>query len=269
MELKFDNNRKRVSICPCGKSNKDGKFTPFKDYDDKGYCHSCAESFFPNEGTISDPVYTPKQTKFKLIETSMFEDSLGDYNTNHFALFLASRFNKRKAKSMIDKYYIGTYESKVIFWQIDQDYNIRTGKIIEYNKETGKRQGLPSWVHNYLNQTYKQCLFGLHLIGQNNKPISLVESEKTAVIMSWINPHFNWIATGGISNLSNSRLEVIKGRELTLFPDQGAYELWDNKAKEIGLNYKISKECEYWYDDNLIDAKDDIADYYLKNYKSL
>ena len=149
MELKFDNNRKRVSICPCGKSNKDGKFTPFKDYDDKGYCHSCAESFFPNEGTISDPVYTPKQTKFKLIETSMFEDSLGDYNTNHFALFLASRFNKRKAKSMIDKYYIGTYESKVIFWQIKSD-DIKMKNYVKFQANKISDLPLSKLIDNYL-----------------------------------------------------------------------------------------------------------------------
>ena len=33
-------------------------------------------------------------------------------------------------------------------------------------------------------------------------------------------------------------------REITLFPDQGAYDIWDEKASRIGLNYKISNECE-------------------------
>ena len=35
----------------------------------------------------------------------------------------------------------------VVFWQIDRDNNIRTGKIMEYNPETGKRSGLINWVH--------------------------------------------------------------------------------------------------------------------------
>ena len=270
MNLKFDNNRRKASICPCGKSNKDGKFAPFKGFQNKGYCHACAETFYPEDDAVNFITFEPQpKQEIRLIDKEIFSQSLDDYDKNSFTAFLIKRFNIRKAEKMINTYHLGTSGEDVIFWQLDQDYNIRTGKVINYDRETGKRRGLPSWVHNYLNQTYKQCLFGLHLIGQNNKPIAIVESEKSSVIMSWINPHFNWIATGGISNLSNSRLEVIKGRELTLFPDQGAYELWDNKAKEIGLNYKISKECEYWYNDNLIDAKDDIADYYLKNYISL
>lgn len=267
MELKLDKNRRRVSVCPCGKSNKDGKFAPFKNYDNKGYCHACAESFFPDDGTISAAPYKPKDTKFKLVKATKFQDSLDSYDTNNFTSFLTKRFNTNIAKSMIEKYYLGTYGSKIIFWQIDQNFNIRTGKMVDYNRETGKRQGIPSWVHKYLNQSYKACLFGLHLIEDNDKPIALVESEKTADIMGFINPYFNWLATGGISNLNKTLLEPIIDREITLFPDQGAYDIWDKKASEIGLNYKISKECEHWHEDGLIEAKDDIADYYLNNFK--
>ena len=39
------------------------------------------------------------------------------------------------------------------------------------------------------------------------------------------------------------------------------------KADKTGLEYKISKDCELWYNDNKIGYKDDIADYYLKNHK--
>ena len=140
--------------------------------------------------------------------------------------------------------------------------------MIDYNRQTGKRQGTPSWVHKLLSQSYKSCLFGLHLIEDNDKPIAIVESEKTAIIMGFINSYYNWLATGGISNLSKAKLEPVIDRELTLFPDQGTYDVWDKKASKIGLNYKISKECEYWHEDGLIEAKDDIADYYLKTYKS-
>ena len=267
MELKLDKNRRRVSVCPCGKSNKDGKFAPFKNYDNKGYCHACSESFFPDDGTVSVVPCKPKETKFKLVEATKFQDSLDSYDTNDFTSFLTKRFNTNIAKSMIEKYYLGTYGSKVIFWQIDQNFNIRTGKMIDYNRETGKRQGIPSWVHKYLNQSYKGCLFGLHLIEDNDKPIALVESEKTAIVMSQDHSYFNWLATGGISNLKKTLLEPIMDREIILFPDQGAYDIWDEKASRIGLNYKISNECESYYEDGLIGAKDDIADYYLNNFK--
>ena len=41
----MDKNRSRVRECPCSKSNKDGKFIPYKEYDNRGYCHSCGVWF--------------------------------------------------------------------------------------------------------------------------------------------------------------------------------------------------------------------------------
>lgn len=40
----------------------------------------------------------------------------------------------------VQKYLIGTIDSKTVFWQIDRGGNIRTGKIIKYHPETGKRR---------------------------------------------------------------------------------------------------------------------------------
>ena len=62
---------------------------------------------------------------------------------------------------MIEKYYLcGSIKNPgaVIYWQIDRDKKIRTGKIMEYNPETGKRSGLIDWVHSF-NEDYvlKQC----------------------------------------------------------------------------------------------------------------
>ncbi|MBT4969895.1 MAG: hypothetical protein HOM80_12890, partial [Bacteroidetes bacterium] len=47
-KLELDKKRFRVKNCPCGKSNKDGKFVPYIGYEDKGYCHSCGETFLPD-----------------------------------------------------------------------------------------------------------------------------------------------------------------------------------------------------------------------------
>ena len=46
-ELIFDKNRKRIKYCPCGKKNINGKFVPYVDYDNKGYCFSCDKTFLP------------------------------------------------------------------------------------------------------------------------------------------------------------------------------------------------------------------------------
>jgi len=44
-KISFDKNRKKAKTCPCGRNNRDGKFSPFKGYEDKGYCHSLVKVY--------------------------------------------------------------------------------------------------------------------------------------------------------------------------------------------------------------------------------
>ena len=64
-----------------------------------------------------------------------------------------------------------------------------------YNAETGHRvkgpQAFVSWAHSELKLhdfRLKQCLFGEHLLKNSSSPVMLVESEKTAVVMSHFSP---------------------------------------------------------------------------------
>ena len=47
----------------------------------------------------------------------------------------------------------------------------------------------------------------------------VVESEKTAVIMSEVMPEYVWLATGGKTELSVAKLKPLAGRKVILFPD--------------------------------------------------
>lgn len=77
-----------------------------------------------------------------------------------------------------------------------------------------------------------QCLFGEHLLVKYpDKPVALVESEKTAIICSIINPECIWLATGGKGQL-NDRVEALAGRKIIAFPDVDGYEVWKTKAEE-------------------------------------
>ncbi len=103
----------------------------------------------------------------------MFNQSLKAYDRNNFVFFLSRLFDTEIVNELISKYYIGTskqWNGATIFWQIGDQLKIRTGKIMLYKSETGKRVKEPysyfSWVHKEINKpdfTLLQCLFGLHL----------------------------------------------------------------------------------------------------------
>ena len=79
--------------------------------------------------------------------------------------------------------------------------------------------------------------------------------------MSYFNPSYTWLASGGKGLLNNSKCHPIAKYDVTLFPDHEAYNEWKVIADEWG--FKISKDCEIWYDKELIGKGEDIADYYI------
>jgi hypothetical protein len=185
---------------------------------------------------------------------------------NQFVSFLTKHFSFSEVAQIIDKYRIGdTKDARVIFWQIDDQDRVRTGKIMRYDPNTGHRikneRGSFDWAHRYMKQPFQleQCLFGLHLI-KEGKPIAIAESEKSAVIASLTIPNFTWMATGGKGNFR--LMEAVRGRDVTLFPDLGAYDQWSEHAARYG--FKISRLLEDMATDEERKNGLDIADYILK-----
>ena len=56
--------------------------------------------------------------------------------------------------------------------------------------------------------------------------VAIVESEKSAIIASFIMPELIWLATGGIQSLTIEKCRVLRGRNVILYPDLGAYDKW-------------------------------------------
>jgi hypothetical protein len=289
-KLPFEKKRTRVKYCPCGKSNKDGKFAPFEGFEDKGFCHSCLE-LFPheeneNEGKEKDSQKSfspppPKPVSF--IDPQFMEASLKGYDQNNFVLFLEKTFGKSKAMKAVEAYKIGTskrWPGSNIFWQIDHNNKIRSGKIMLYDASTGKRQNKNSWVHSVLKLddfNLDQCLFGSHLINSDPvKNVAIVESEKTAIISSILIHDFIWLASGGKGGLRPEKFQSLKNRNVFLFPDltkpgdkQNCFELWNEKTKELsnelpGTLFYVSDYLETKATEEEKIQGLDIADYFLK-----
>jgi hypothetical protein len=77
------------------------------------------------------------------------------------------------------------------------------------------------------------------LLQNSNKPIAIVESEKTAIIASVYMPDYIWLATGSLNNLSAEKCAVLNGRRVILFPDLNAFDKWTTKSKEFSKHNSL------------------------------
>ena len=252
-----------------------------------GY-HFTPKSYFKNEHKFYNPyinnIQSKKNNSTNYHSVEELNNSLNNYDSNNFVQFLYSKFNSDKVTYLLEEYKIGTSESwynGTIFWQIDVEHKIRGGKIIMYNKN-GKRTKYINWMHslnikrNLIDSfNLSQCLFGEHLISKYNKPIAIVESEKTACIMSMLFDKYLWLATGSLQGLNINKIEILKNRTIILYPDLGLedkngspYTIWKSKCEEFksnGHDIKISDLLEKKGTKNEREKGFDIADYFLKN----
>ena len=207
------------------------------------------------------------------------EKSFSRNKENNFIEFLKTLFTEDTVKGVRSKYLIGTskhYKGATIFWQIDNLERIHAGKILQYIPETGKRakttdgKGLINWVHS-LNKmkdfNLDQCLFGLHLIDETSqKTVALVESEKTAIIMSVFKPEHIWLATGSKQGFKQSMLSPIKKFKIVAFPDKSEYEDWKQRAIELNAKgFKI--HVSDWIEKTDLDSGSDLADVFINESK--
>ena len=234
----------------------------------------------PKANPNPKPMANPNNVSY--INIANFKATLKSYEVNHFVSFLVSVFGYKTTNELISKYFIGSskhWQGATIFWQIDSQGNIRTGKIMLYSAETGKRIKEPfphiTWVHKTIQQPkfeLRQCLFGEHLLIDKTKPVAIVESEKTAIIASAYLPSFIWLASGSLNNLNINTCKDLAGRRVSLFPDLKCFEKWSAKAKELAnyAHFNVSDLLERRATEDERAKGLDLADYLLKfNYRDL
>ena len=280
---------------------------------------------------------------------------------HHLATWLRTKFPREQVDAALKRYHVGgTPDGATLWWQIDEQGRVHTGKAMQYNPLTGhrvKEQGFPvNWAHRmrlYGEPTdliVPQCLFGLHLIdtrsvydnendNENRYPlrsvsqsstslvplkegqcsldssiakgvtertvplrqgdadakgasvatkealasprspqrgseaeqterrgydkstsslalqaatpplVSLVESEKTALILSLLCPDKVWLATGGKQNFKEQMLMPLLGYEVEVYPDADALTDWYARAAEMNRTHGTRLHIPTWYYD--------------------
>lgn len=183
---------------------------------------------------------------------------------------LAPYISEQILAETFKEYHVGTsYKAGMrgapIFYQMDEMGGIRTGKMMSYD-DTAHRNGKLKWIHRLLPEadTYhlQQCFFGTHLYPDilskmthhdEDVVILLVESEKTALILRALYrengfERFVPMATGGSEgfnpkeeHLANPHhaLQALRNRKVTLYPDNGKFEIWDTRSTHLQSTCQI------------------------------
>lgn len=175
------------------------------------------------------------------------------------------RLDPAAVEQIYEDYCVGaTKRGNIIFWQIDQQQRIRTGHVMQYQRDGKRHDGYQNWVHRekeFQESIPKgfclyQCLFGEHLLPQRPEAnVCIVESEKTALVMAAIQPQHLWLASSSCNGLNAEKLECLRGRRIVLFPDSGSYLKWQKIMESTqGLSYTITDQLEQY------PANTDLAD---------
>ena len=171
---------------------------------------------------------------------------------NQLTDLLLRLYPQSHVMAAVERYHIGfssfntgAMGDALIYWQIDENSHIVNAKKIHYCFDGHRDKKIPPLV---MYPDNPQCLFGLHLLrdADPDQPVAVVESEKSAIIMSMAVPEYLWMACGSLNNFNENFLKPLRGRNIIGFPDVDinrdkltgtsvSCALWQETARQLGL----------------------------------
>lgn len=162
---------------------------------------------------------------------------------------VAEQYVKKLTKAL-RRFLVGTMPGGyTVWWIMDERGEIRSGKAMKYKSDGHRdKQAQHSflWVHTMPEvravqpegAEYVGCLFGLHQLKDKPEEVHIVESEKTAVLMSVFKPEITWMATMGLGNLNEYRLLPLieRGVRIVCHPDYDGYDKWTAQVAKLRKN---------------------------------
>ena len=200
--------------------------------------------FASNNGFV---LIEPKKKHLDVVvPKSILTTTLNGYGENTFILELSKIYGVAKVNDVISKYFLGSVNSALSIPFIANNGSCRAIQVKQFDKEIHTtnttwihaiEQYKGDWIKEYnKNEKKVSCLFGEHLLLKYpTLPIGLVEAPKTAIIGTLEQPDILWLALGGKSYLKRDRIEILSGRNVTIYPDFDAYGEWTPKAIEYGF----------------------------------
>ncbi len=292
-------------------NTKTGELAPLE----YGMCSSCTKSKRPPDNFISGESVQEDNSILGYYEADTVSINMinqfhqGKYRRSNFIKGLERRFGREQVKRVVDLFKLGSFaDSGIVFPYLYTDTHVCTGKIMFYDDDLhrikdGKKQ-YPQYLHNLnyksdenghfdfndydidengneyiIRFKLKLCLFGHHqIVNDKHKIICLVESEKTAVIMSIVLPEFIWVASGGKTMIQDYKFLYFTGRKCLVFPDlsedDNVYLYWLEKLTYYNRKYGYDFEVLDYYSEFLhndidliryckCEGKFDVADFVM------
>ena len=246
---------------------------PCEDAKDYAYTPAPPRPPVPQLPTLELPKFVMAGT---LLDDALANDNLVTWIRQYIHW---DTIQRRRVEEMICAYFIGHGKNgHTIFWQVDEQCRIRTGKMMKYKRD-GHRDKVATWNFDFIHATLRrhrdpktgemtdeppypfphlfdpdkqemrQCLFGLHLLDRwkrrdMEQTVCIVESEKTALLMAIAYGNHAkqvWMACGGLENLTRDKLKPLidQHRKIILYPDRDGIEKWRVKCEQLHYDRAI------------------------------
>lgn len=160
----------------------------------------------------------------------------------------------------------GLWGGACVFWLYDSHGKAVDGKIMAYNRATGKRikepRPLITWDSALRSRKEGgdydvpvRPVFGAHLPLTDTARIVIVESEKTALILATaadlVGADMTVLATGGSNGMTEGNIAWLRNLTtssdatgVVLVPDNGMFGRWQEIAARIGSQVDVSTVME-------------------------
>lgn len=245
-----------ASTCPCGKSNKDGKFAPFKSYQTRGggYCHSCGELFHAKKDDSEKlfkeqvkEVNLLRQEPKRTVDHAIVLQTLQQYEYNNFYTWFHDLVGTQDCIRIFKYFSVGTAKYRgTIFWYQDINGRWVNGKKLKF-KLNGKRNKEihPKYLFR-IDDGYSHSFFGEFQLRfyPLSLPVNILESEKSVVLSFWKFPNQIWLASGSSTGCTKDKAAILRNRSVRIFNDMdeagraGAERACRN-FKKLGIEVKM------------------------------
>ncbi len=174
----------------CNRADQCGYHYPPRDYfRDGGTRPDNGGTWTPKPEPTPRPPYLHDRAEVAALRAYPERNTLSAYWRNRIG---ADRWDKVAKDYALGTWSEGRLAGAAVYWQVDIHGHVKAGKIMQYDTATGHRAkgSGTGWVHferyhkSASDLNVEQCLFGEHLLNSwpMEKPVAVVESEKTAMI---------------------------------------------------------------------------------------